>query len=57
MTDEVKQQTQAEKTLERTGTCEAVVCRDRCAKFAYHSTMDLFAMCVCGHTQQSHARE
>ena len=57
MTDEVKQKTNAELTLERTGTCEAVKCRDRCSVFAYHSTMDFFAICVCGHTQQAHSRE
>lgn len=48
--------TAAELTLERVGTCLSVVCRDRCKEFAYHSTMDHFAMCICGHTQQAHSR-
>lgn len=51
-----QQKTAQELTLERIGSCESVVCRDRCSEFAYHSTMDHFAMCVCGHTQQVHSR-
>ena len=56
MTENVVPMSPKEKAELNIGTCIAVLCPERCEFYAYDYTQDSFRICVCGHSQHTHAR-
>jgi hypothetical protein len=55
-TEKVVQLTPKQRSEQNEGPCVAVVCKERCAFFAYNFNQDSFRICDCGHSQHAHAK-